>query len=82
VHGIDIRIAQLDRPGQHLIRFQQLLLPCYRQQRAHGAMKLGLAHFVDALAQRSILHQRGVEPRRAHVHLAQRQFHIAQQVDE
>ncbi len=64
MHRVHIRIAQLDRPRQHLVALKQLRLPRNRQHRAHGAMELGLEHVVDAFAQLRILHQRRVEPRR------------------
>ena len=45
-------------------------------------MELGFKQIVNALAQRCIGNQRGVEPSRAEVDLAESHFDVAQQVDE
>src|SRR5579862_7978940 len=40
VHGIDVRIAELDGVRKDLVGFEQFLLFCDCEKSAHGAMKL------------------------------------------
>ena len=60
-HRIHIRIAQMNRARQNPVASQQFALSGDAQNHAPRPQELGFQHGEDALAQRRILHQSGID---------------------
>src|ERR1700679_2185662 len=79
-HGVDVGIAQDDGAGQDRVRFEQVALICDGEDGVARALEFLFEHGEDALAQRCIGDQRGVERGDAEVGLSEGHFDVAHDI--
>ncbi len=81
-HGVDVGVAQADGALEDRVGLEQRSLLRDREDHAVGEVELGFEGGEDAIAERFVFDERGVEAGDAEVGLGERHLDVADDVEE